>query len=70
MAEPTLLQQLRCAERELRMRKRVFPKLVREDTMTQARAEHELACMSAIVETLKKLLEESYGQGELFARGG
>jgi hypothetical protein len=65
----TLLQQLRCAERELRQRKRLYPKLVRQETMPQARAAQELACMAAIVDTLKTLLEASYGQQELFPCG-
>jgi hypothetical protein len=34
------------------MRQRVYPKWVREERMSQQKADHEIACMAAIVEQL------------------
>jgi len=41
-----------CARRELAMRQRVYPKWVKEERMNQQKADHEIACMAAIVEQL------------------
>ncbi len=49
MAEPfTAADKLRCADRELRQRHRVYPRLVENGRMTQAEANCETACMAAI----------------------
>lgn len=42
-----------CAERELKMRRRVYPKWVAIRRMKQEEADHELAAMSAIIANLK-----------------
>ncbi len=47
--------QIEAAERELRMRRNVYPRRVAEGKMTQALADREVAAMDAIVETLKGL---------------
>lgn len=47
--------QVKAAEREVRQRERVYPRWVEGGRMTQAKADHELRCMRAIVETLKAL---------------
>lgn len=52
---PSIEDQLRCAKREVGMRVRVYPRWVEGKRMTQAKADEELACMRAIVETLEKL---------------
>jgi len=41
-----------CAQRELALRQRVYPKWVREERMSRQKADHEIACMAAIVEQL------------------
>jgi uncharacterized MAPEG superfamily protein len=47
--------QIEAAERELRMRRNVYPRRVAEGKMTQTQANREMAAMAAIVETLKGL---------------
>jgi hypothetical protein len=39
---------LRCAEREAKMRRRVYQRWVEQGRMTQKQADHEIACMEAI----------------------
>ena len=48
---------LKCAERELKMRQRVYARFVDAGKMTAAAAAHEIACMAAIVEDYRKLCE-------------
>jgi hypothetical protein len=51
---------LKCAERELAMRERVYPKRVQEGKMDAVKAAHELECMKDIVQLLGEM-----GQKEL-----
>ena len=44
-----------CLQREIKMRKRVFPRRVQQGKMKQADAEREIACMEAIAEDYKPL---------------
>lgn len=44
----TAADKLRCAEREVRQRRRVYPRLVAGDRMDQLDADREIACMEAI----------------------
>jgi hypothetical protein len=55
-----LKDQLKCARRELAMRRRSFPKWVATGQMTADQAKHETDAMEAITETLEKqvMLEE------------
>jgi hypothetical protein len=50
----TLQEQLQCAQRELAVRKKVYPKWVTDGRMSQHAAEHELDCMQSIVDTIRK----------------
>lgn len=50
----TLQDQLRAAQRELALRRNVYPNQVVARRMSQDKANHEIACMEAIVETLDK----------------
>jgi hypothetical protein len=45
---PTASEKLACAERELRMRKRVYPRWVKAERMTSAEAAREVGIMEAI----------------------
>lgn len=66
MADPKkipLAMQIRCVGREIGLRRRVYPRWVAEKRMTQADADHELAAMEAVLDTLKKCDAE---QGRLF----
>jgi len=51
----TLQDQLRAAQRELAMRRNVYPNQVASRRMSQDKANHEIACMEAIVESIDKL---------------
>lgn len=51
-----------CAYRELKMRRRVYPRWVADGRMTQAEADREIALMQAIA--------EDYAEPNLFSRGG
>lgn len=53
----TLAQQLACVEREIKMRESLFPIWVEIKTWSQHRADHELACMRAVAETLRGLMK-------------
>ena len=52
----TEIEKLHCVERELKMRQRVYPRWVQIGRMSSAQAEHELACMAAIVEDYDKIV--------------
>lgn len=46
-------EQMKCVQREIRMRENVYPKWVAAGKMSPAKAESELAMMKAVLETLK-----------------
>ena len=48
MSNPTFDEMIACVRRELALRKRVYPRWVRSDRMSQQQADHEIACMQAI----------------------
>ena len=56
-ATVTYEAQLQCAERELAMRRRVYPRWVADNKMTAAKADSEIAAMAAVCETLRRLAE-------------
>jgi hypothetical protein len=51
----TLQHQILCVEREIAMRRRVYPRWVQAARMTKNAADYELACMEAVLQTLKGL---------------
>jgi hypothetical protein len=51
----TLQQQIASVKREIAMRVNVYAKRVADGKMRKAEAEHELACMRSVLETLQKL---------------
>lgn len=55
---PTLTEEIRYMERELANRQFVFPKQIAEGNLKPEKAEHELACTRATLETLKKQLNQ------------
>lgn len=56
MPEPVPMQHQReCAERELKMRRRAYPRWVEQGRMTQLQADREIRAMEAVVETLRGL---------------
>lgn len=51
----SIAEQIASVEREIRMRERVYPRWVEQRRMTVKTAEHELACMRAVLATLQEL---------------
>lgn len=49
--------QIRCVEREISMRQRVYPRYVAKGNMTQHQADNETSCMKAVLNTLKRVAE-------------
>jgi hypothetical protein len=54
---PTLTDLVACAEREVAMRRRVYPRRVHDRKMSQQLADAEIAKMEAIAEKLRELAE-------------
>ncbi len=54
----TLDDQIACIRRELSMRQRVYPRWVDDGRMTQAKADHEVNTMMAVLATLERLQQQ------------
>ncbi len=48
----TLKQQIDCARREIAMREKLYPEWVQQKRLKPEKADYELGCMKAILETL------------------
>lgn len=59
MTAVSLNEQIRCVGRELGLRKNVYPRFLRSGRITQEKADHEIAAMEAVYETLKRLRAEA-----------
>ncbi|MGH1574315.1 hypothetical protein ACRAWG_31295 [Methylobacterium sp. P31] len=55
-----------CAEREVRQRQRVYPRLVESSRMTQAVADRQTALMQAIARKLRAEADAEGAKGDLF----
>lgn len=55
MSNFTLQEQMRCVEREIAMRERVYPRWVAMKKMTQIKADYELNCMKEVLATLESV---------------
>lgn len=53
-----LREQIACLEREVSMRKRVYPRQVFKGRMTQPKMEEEIALMEQAVRTLRSLIND------------
>lgn len=60
----TTVDMLACALRELKMRKKVYPRLVKAHTMTVEDAVWERECMKRIVQGLEKMVQDERGESE------
>jgi hypothetical protein len=58
-------EQIACVEREIALRRRVYPRRVADRKMTQALADKQLAAMSAVLDTLLYLRESREKEGTL-----
>jgi hypothetical protein len=54
----TTTDKLKCAERELAMRKRVYPRWVELNRISAGKSAHEIACMESIVEDYRALVQK------------
>lgn len=54
----TVEQKLACIEREINMRKHVYPNRILTKRMSKQKAEYELALMSAIADDYRKLVSQ------------
>jgi hypothetical protein len=64
--EVSLVDQIRCVERELRQRRKVYPTLVYRKRMRSEDAARETWAMQAVLDTLRKLAgEPTHVQPEL-----
>jgi hypothetical protein len=52
-----LIDQIREIERELAVRRKVFPNWIRDRKISQAEADRRIATLEAVLTTLKKLWE-------------
>lgn len=51
----SLQRQLECVRREIALRKRVYPRWVANERMSEAKAAEEIATMEAVAQTLEQL---------------
>ena len=63
----SLADQVRCVERELQLRERLYPDFVARRRMKPADAKRELARMRAVLVTLRRLAADEARQQSLFA---
>ncbi len=56
-----LIQQIKCVEREIGLRQRVYPGWVVQRRLSREEADYQIAAMQAVLETLQR-----GRQGELF----
>ena len=57
MVSPTTRDKLACAQRELKMRRDIYPRWVEQGRMSQAKADFEIACMEAILADYQRAIE-------------
>lgn len=61
-----LAAQLACVLREIAMRHQVYKRRIMGNAMTQAQADTEIATMTAVYESLKRLQDQEAAQQALF----
>lgn len=54
----TITEQIKAVERELIMRRNVYPRRVAENKMAQTDADHQTECMEAVLETLREVAQQ------------
>jgi hypothetical protein len=61
----TAHDKLKCVERELALRRKVYPRWISEGRMTHRDARYELDVMAEIAEDYRKLAEDEDKEGRL-----
>jgi hypothetical protein len=51
---PSLQEQIACIEREIALRRRVYPRWIEQGRLKPDKAEREIECMCAVLKTLKE----------------
>jgi hypothetical protein len=54
----TITNKLACLERELKMRRKVYPRWITQGKMDPSKAQHEIDCMEAIVTDYRVLAKQ------------
>lgn len=54
----SLVEQIACVEREIKMRQFVYPRRIAENRLTQKTADREIAHMTAVLATLQSIKEK------------
>lgn len=54
----SIAEQIASVDREIRMRERVYPRWIEQRRMMAKTAEHEIACMRAVLATLRRVAVE------------
>ena len=62
----TIDQQIACVQREIRRREREYPPLVAQHQLSPSKAHHELACLKAVLDTLRTTQQHIWAQAVLF----
>lgn len=57
--KPDLIEQMKSVRREISMREQVYPRWVADGKMKQTVADHELACMRAVLDTVEAAYKAS-----------
>jgi len=58
MSEVSNAEKLRCVERELKMRRNVYPRWTAAGKMNAVQADHEIRVMSAVVDDYRAAVEK------------
>ena len=62
----SLTEKVNCLERELLMRRRVYPRLIQQSKLTQSEADFEISIMQAILNDYKQQAKTDLGELPLF----
>lgn len=65
----SLTDQIKDVEREIALREKLYPGWVSQKRLTAARADHQLACMRAVLRTLREVRAGTPGPSEDLFRG-
>lgn len=58
MTIPTNKEKLGCMERELTLRRAMYPRWVKQGKMSVAQCVHQIRCMEAVVEDYRNLVSQ------------
>lgn len=64
----SLTEKVNCLERELLMRRRVYPRLIQQSKLTQSEADFEINIMQAILNDYKQQAKTDLGELPLFSK--